>query len=266
MKHQQALDKLAAKFVVKSIEEDITRLMIKGMSFAKNKSISNINDYVIPLLLSRWNCVFLAKNGLQKSYKETVTLAFAILLHKYGLSDIKINKKAIEAIDTLNEGAVLSDDFFRKSEDIKNLLLSTPKTLTKKPARIESLTFYRAKDVISIHYKEKYYCAYILKITGVNESPMLEFYDAVFNEKPQLKDVINLKARGKKLNDGKKYISRHAVYGMKNLPDLANQIHLIGSCIDSKSAPNNLHLEKPNGIYTVSNLFSLQKTIDSLFD
>lgn len=267
MKHQQALDKLAARFVIKSIDEDITRLMIKGMSFLKNKSITNLNSYIIPLLLNRWNCVLLANNGLEKNYKETVTVALALLLHKYGLSDTEITEKAIKSIDVLNKNVALSDDFFRKSKDIKSLVSSIPKPLTKKPNRIESITFYRAKDIISIQYKEKYYCAYILQITGVNESPILEFYDIIFDKKPQLKDLKNIKkARGKKLNDGKIYISRHAIYGMKNLPDLANQVHLIGSCIDIKNAPNNSHLETPTGIYTVSNLFSLQKTIHSLFD
>ncbi len=267
MKHQQILDKLAARYLVKSMDEDLSRLMIRALSFKKHGSIPTVESYVIPRLLKRWNCALEAgKEEVKKYYKETAILAMSILMHKYGISEKSIQEKALNAISVLNDAVVLSDDFFRKSEEIKTFIQSQPKPLSKKPSYPENTTFYRAGDVISIQLEGKYYGAYILEITGINESPVLEFYDCIFDNKPQLMDLKGLRAKGNKLNDGKRYVSCHAVYGMKYLPDLANQVHLLGACKTNDFRPDNDHLNRTEGLYSVSDIFKLQETIHRLYE
>ncbi len=155
--------------------------------------------------------------------------------------------------------------FLQKIHQIKDFLLTKPKELKRKPAKPESITFYREGDVISINVDGKYYLAYVHKLTGTNESPIIEFYDAVFDEKPTLKDISSLKAKGEKFNDGKTRRARFAIYGMKYQPDLANQIHLIKSCSESEMMPENSHLEESIGLFTVSNLFFIQDKVKAMF-
>ncbi|WP_286964929.1 hypothetical protein [Flavobacterium sp. UBA4854] len=109
MTHQQILDKLAAKYLVKSIDDDLARLTFTAMCYEKDteKQLSRI----LPQLLNRWNCV-LNTEQISNNHKQKTILALSIVLHKYGFKDDTINKKAIEAIDLLNKEVVLSDDFF----------------------------------------------------------------------------------------------------------------------------------------------------------
>ena len=72
MKHQQILDKLAFKQLNQAIDEDLARLVSRAMSFRKGGSITDISSYVLPKILTRWNCVLLAENGLAEFYKEKV--------------------------------------------------------------------------------------------------------------------------------------------------------------------------------------------------
>lgn len=183
MTHQQILDKLAAKHLVKSIDEDLSSLVFYAMCYNKD-SIEKQLAYFLPNLLLRWNCVLKAGKEVSDNYKEITILEIAVLLHKYGYADNSITKQAIEAIDHLNKKVVLSDDFFRKSDEIKNILLSLPISLKRKPAIAESITFYRKKDVISIQLDGKYYAAYIHELTGINESPKIEFYNGMFDNIP----------------------------------------------------------------------------------
>ena len=262
MTYQQVLDKLAAKHLVKSIDDDLARLVFKAMCYEKNDTNQQLL-YVLPKLLNRWNCILNNDDTVSDIYKQKTMLALSILLHKYGFIDKNLITKSIEAIDVLNKDVVLSDDFFRKSEEIKKLLTSTPIPLKRKPAFVESITFYREKDVISIQLENKFYGAYIHEISGVNESPILEFYDGVFDKIPTLKELENLPAKGELYNDGIERISLHSVYGMKHLPDLANQIQLVSACVENP--PSNSHLEKPIGLYAVSDLFTIQRTIKEMF-
>ncbi|RAJ82259.1 hypothetical protein CLV59_104484 [Chitinophaga dinghuensis] len=263
MTHQQILDKLAAGKLVQSIDEDLSKLVSDAMNIQKNDHPGQL-AYFLPKLMLRWNCVLLADREISMNYRHKTVLALAILLHKYGFADQSITDKAILAIDALNAGVVLSDDFYRKSNDIKAFIQAVPVPLKKRPSVAESMTFYRGEDVISIQMEQKYYAAYIHYIQGVNESPVLEFYDGEFDQVPSLSELEKLPARGAVFNDGIARISLYAVNGLKFLPDLAGQIQLISACVKQK--PANEHLEKPDWLYTLSNLFDMQRTIKSMFE
>ncbi|MBW1297901.1 hypothetical protein [Aquimarina litoralis] len=266
MKHKQIIDKIGFNQLTQAIEEDLARLINRGMSFKKGGSIRNVSEYAIPLMLTRWNCVLLAEDGIAKYYKEKVALTLAVLFHKYGLYDKTITNKAFHAIDKLNDDVVLSDDFYRKSDQIKDFLKTKPLELKRKPKKPNNITFFRPNDIVSIKLYNNYYAAYIHKLTGVNEAPILEFYDGIFEKVPEAKELKGLKAKGEKFNDGKIHKANFAIYGMKYQPDLAGQIELIDTNKNSDFVPNNSHLEDSIGLFTVSNLFSIQKTINKMFD
>lgn len=265
MTHQQILDKLASKYLVQSIDEDLARLTYYAMCFDKNNYIDNQLNYILPRLMLRWDCILFAdKDAVTDNYKLITTLALCIQLHKYGFSSKDLAEKAIKAIDKLNNGVVLSDDFFRKSEEIKKVINSTPVQLKRKPTIPENVTFYREKDVVSIQLDNKFYSAYIHKLTETNGSPIIEFYNGVFDKMPTIKELDKLTAKGEVYNDGIERVSHFSVSGMKFLPDLANQVKLIGSCVEQK--PSNLHLEKSIGLYAIKDLFQLQNDIKNIFN
>ena len=265
MKHKQITDKIGFQQLNEAIEDDLIRLVTRGMSFRNGGSIDDVESYVLPLMLTRWNCLLLAETGLAKYYKEKVYVTLATLLHKYGLSDKNITDKAIEAIDVLNDDVVLSDDFFRKSSQIKEFLKTKPTILKRKPSRQKNTTFFRENDLVSINLDGTYYIAFIHKLTGVNESPIIEFYNETFDIPPKLEDIKSKKARGLQYNDGMVHASKFAIYGMKYQPDLANQIHLLSSSENSTMAPDSSHLGESIGLFTVSNLFTIQDTIRKMF-
>ena len=99
----------------------------------------------------------------------------------------------------------------------------------------------------------------------MNESPVIEFYDLVFNKKPKIEALSELRAKGQKYNDGKSRKANFAIYGMTYQPDLANQIHLIKSCNESEMLPASSHPEEAIGLHTVSDLFTIQDTIRKCF-
>jgi hypothetical protein len=261
MTHQQILDKLAAKHLTKSIDDDLATLTFYAMCYEKD--LEKQLSYILPKLLNRWNCV-LNSSKISNNYKQKTTIALSVLLHKYGFKDDIINKRAIDAIDSLNKEVVLSDDFFRKSEEIKLFILSSPTPLKRKPSVPESVTFYRKGDVISIQLENYFYAAYIHSISGVNESPILEFYDGVFDKIPTWEELENLSAKGQLYNSGIERISKFSVYGLKHEPDTANQIQLIKACVDTP--PANHHLEESVGLHSIIDLFKIQNDITNLFN
>ncbi|HEX8017338.1 MAG TPA: hypothetical protein VF465_19065 [Flavobacterium sp.] len=266
MTHQQILDKLASKALIQNIDDDFARLTAKAMAYAKHdtKIAENLTGYILPKILLRWNCVLNADHTeVTDNYKRTTFVALAVILHKYGLKDSEITEKAIEAIDALNRDVVLSDDFFRKSDQIKKLISSEPVPLRRKPSLPDNITFYRPKDVIAIQLDKHFYCAYIHTLSRPNESPIIEFYDNIFDKVPEIQELEKLPAKGKLYNDGSKRISKYAVSGIKFLPDLANQIKLIGSNVES--SPSNAHLEESVGLYAVIDIFEIQNEIERLF-
>ncbi len=262
MTHQQILDKLAARYLVKSMDEDLAILIFDAMCDYKN--IDEQFPYILPRILLRWNCILNAGKDISETYKQKTVLELAILLHKYGFADQAISEKAVKAIDGLNKDVALSDDFFRKSEGIKKVIRSAPVSLKRKPSTPENITFYRKQDVVSIQTGTKFYAAYIHQITGKNESPVVELYDGVFDQVPTLKELEKLNAKGRIYNDGSERVSLFAVSGMKYLPDLAHQVHLISACVEK--SPSNKHLKDPVGLYAGSDLFRLQEDIQEMFD
>ncbi|PSL49481.1 hypothetical protein CLV51_101815 [Chitinophaga niastensis] len=264
MTHKQILDKLAAKYLVLSIDEDLATLTFYAMCYDKHHSIDNQLSYILPKILLRWNCVLNADKNISANYKQKTILALAILLHKYGFADKQITEKALTAIDDLNNAVALSDDFFRKADEIKAFINTTPVPLKKKPTTPENITFYREQDVVAIQLDGKFYAAYIHKLTGPNESPIIEFYDGTFDKVPALEELDGLNARGQVYNDGVARVSLYSISGMKYLPDLANQIQLISACVEKK--PSNNHLAKSVGLYAMSDLFEIQDTIIKMFN
>jgi hypothetical protein len=266
MKHNQILEKLAARHLVDSIEEDVARLVGLAMNPRQDSPFDQdaVASYVLPKLMIRWNCVLNAgTDEVTQNYKQKTFVALAVLLHKNGISDGNITKHALRSIDKLNKGVALSDDFFRKSDQIKALIESLPTPLKRRPSMRESLTFHRAGDVVAIQMSDLFYAAYVHEILNFNESPLIELYDAEFDHRPTLKEVQGTRAKGAYYNDGSERAEKFSVYGMRNLPDLANQIHLIASGVTE--APSTSHLEEPVGLYCVSNLFALMATIPAMF-
>ena len=263
MTHQQILDKLAAGAIVSCIDDELARLVGWSMNGEFETAEQQLADFH-PKLLSRWNCVLNAgKEEVGAYYKEEVVLVLAVLLHKYGFKDKVITTQALKAIDKLNKGVVLSDHFFRKTEEIKAVLNSDPVLLKKRPGHRESITFYRSKDVISFQLDGQFYAAYIHDLVGQNNYPIIEFYDQVFTRVPELKDLKDVKARGAVYNDGVARISLDAIYLMKYLPDVANQVHLIAAGVEEK--PSNDHLEESVGLYGMSDIFRIQDSIRGMF-
>lgn len=264
MTHQQILDKLAARHLVQSADEDLARLTWSAMTSHKNKSTNEQIENLISKLLSRWNCILTTNDkDVSEHYKQKTYLTLSVLLHKYGYKYDAITNNAIKAIDLLNKNVVLSDDFFRKSDEIKQFLATEPIPLKRKPTIPESVTFYRPKDIITIQLENKFYGAYIHSLTGPNENPIIEFYDKVFDKIPKAEELKKCNAKGALFNDGTKRIEKYSVSGMKFLPDLSNQVKLLSSC--ENECPSNNHLEKPVGLYSAQDIFSIQRIIRGVF-
>lgn len=264
MTHQQILDKLASKYLIQSIDEDLRRLVSFAMFLEENNHITDQFEYIFPRLMLRWNCTLHTdKDIVTDAYKQKTILSLCIQLHKYGFADKDVTKKALIAIDALNKYVALSDEFYRKSEEIKKLINSTPVRLKRKPTIPENITFFREKDVISIQLENQFYVAYIHGVTGINGSPIIEFYNTVFSQVPTIKELEGIPAKGQLYSDGIEYTELNAFCGIKYLPDPANQIQLIGSCIEKK--PSSEHLKKSTGLYAVRDLFDLQRVIKELF-
>jgi hypothetical protein len=263
MIHKQILEKISAKALTQAMEDDLVRLTFWAMCEYKNGESEKLLSYVLPKLMIRWNCVLEADLNVSEVYKQKAQLSLAVLLNKYGFSVPEITENAIKAIDELNRGVVLSDSFERRSDEIKELLLSEPRPLKRKPSVPASTTFYRANEAISIQIGKKYYVAFIHRIIDNNSGAIIEIYDAVFDKIPRLEQLEGLKAKGRHYNDGSTRISLFWVAGMKFLPDPANQIHIIGSNLKEK--PINRHLEEAISAYAMSDLFRIQEIIHDMF-
>lgn len=264
MNHQQILDKLAAKHLVMAIEENLAHVTFDAMCFHKT-SFEKQQQHVLDALMPRWNCVLNGDHSISPIYRNKTALALAVLLHKYGFMVQNLLKLALDAIDGLNREVALSDDFFRKSEPIKQLLKTDPAPLKRKPATADNITFYRAQDLCAIQLCGKYYLAYVHSIHNINSCPIVEFYDAVFDHLPsaeQVNPLLKRKAKGQTYNDGICRTSCYYLNGMTYLPDPANQVHLIQACWTH--LPDGSHLHAPVGLGTVSHITQIPKIIDGL--
>ncbi|MBC3910685.1 hypothetical protein [Undibacterium umbellatum] len=261
--HQQALDKLAARQLVQVIEDDVANLVSEAMSYAKHDKKMTVDGYVLPQLLARWNCVLQGpEDEVSSGYKDKTALAMALLLHKHGIAESALTASAVQAIDNLNAAVALSDAFFRNTDAIKDLLASPPVALKKRPSTRENLTFLRAQDVLALQLGQYFYAAYVHEIRGFNEYPIIELYDGRFDSRPVMADVQGRAAWGETFNDGQTRISMHAVFGMRHVPDPANQFHLIASGITT--TPERGSLLPSVGMFTVSDLFQLQTVLKKI--
>jgi hypothetical protein len=186
-----------------------------------------------------------------------------VALHKFGIKESSITNKAIEAIDELNRAVSLSDDFYRRSKAIKTFITTTPTPLTRIPMARKNSTFWRAGDIASIQIANRYFAVYIHEIHGTNEAPLVEAYDFVSDEMPAQQDILATKARGGTYDDGVNRVERFCVFGMKNVPDPANQFHLIASGIPK--GPDTSHLQASVGLYAVSDIFRFLQNLQIRF-
>ena len=143
MKHQQILDKLAARFLVQALDESFARAMTWGIT-AKEFSL-DLQNQIWQKILSRWDCVLQEedKKEVSAAYKQKTILAMAVIAHKYGLNIDSILPQALAAIDALNAAVELSDDFERRSPQIKAFLQTPPQPLKRRPAMPDNITFLR---------------------------------------------------------------------------------------------------------------------------
>lgn len=265
--HTQALAKLAADTLVQTLEEDVARILSRAFALGRHDAAisADYGAHVLPPLLRRWNCVLQAGDAKATAlYRHKTVLALAIVLHRNGLADAGLNAAARTAIAALNDAVALSDDFFRKSGQIQQEFLDTPPApLKRSPAMPDSLTFYRAADVVALELEGRFYALYVHGCAKTNQDPIVEFYDAVFDHVPQIGELAGVRARGRRYNDGIARVSRFAVAGMKFLPDPAGQLTLVKACVETP--PDTGHLQKADWLHTLSDIFTLQAEVDALF-
>ncbi|WP_163308013.1 hypothetical protein [Dysgonomonas sp. 521] len=262
MTHQQILDKLHRR-MAESMDSDLRRIIWSQMTY------HNVADKkkVLELLMIRWNCALKGtKEEVTDNYKDMVILTLAVLLHRYGMVDEQITKDALAAIDSLNEKVVTSDAFFHQTAKMKEFLQNEPASLTKRPVRPKAdVTFYRAQDVISFKQDGKYCAAYVHN-NHQNEYPVIEFYDFVSDKKPDMQDLAGAKAKGITRANGNMEKCKYMVFGLKDLPDYANQVHLIQAAV--ASPPDNEHLKQGDGVWEHSaigsDIIEIQKVIKGI--
>ncbi len=253
MNHKQIVYKLTIRGAKEAIEREVKRLV---RSYSTN--------YFLPLLLQRWHKALTQSSEDSLLCAGQTAIALATTLHKYGITEQALTNQAVSAVDALNEAVVLSDSFYHKADKIKAFLTTEPITPKRKPGFENAITFYREGDIIAISLENKYYVAYIHDIYGFNEAPVLELYDAVFDNLPTVEEVVSLPAFGVTYNDGVSRVSRFITSFVTYIPDPAEQITLIGSAIYQK--PQTDHLEEAIGYGQVTNIFDLQKTLCSIGD
>lgn len=259
MKHQQLLEKLAARHLVQAMDEDLARLVWSAMTFHADDPGAQ-RDYVLSRLLARWNAALLATDDeVAPIYRDKVVVALATLLHKYGYAEPSITDRAIDAIDALNDAVALDDHFYRRSASFSDELQTTPTPLSRRPGQPDHTTFYRARDVISIQLDGRYYAGYVHRLARINESPIVEFYETWFSKLPTLDDLAAVPAHGERFNDGSVRVSLFSVSGIKYQPDPANQVTLIAACVPEP--PDNSHLKESIGLFTVKDIFGIQQQL-----
>ncbi|HSX97736.1 MAG TPA: hypothetical protein VLG91_10140 [Streptomyces sp.] len=255
MKHQQVLDKLAARGHVRALDEELAR-WVHWQMLAPPPTREELVHGVIAPVLSRWRCLFDC-DEVSASTKNVVWVALATVLHKYGLQDTAITTEAVRAVDDLNREVALSDAFERQSEDIKQFLSMAPTPLTRKPSVPRPLTFLRAGDVLSIELGGRFHAAYVWKIEGLNESPVIEFYAGTFSRPPTMADLTGREAAKPAAR------ARFHVTGLTYLPDPAHQVRTVVAA--HADGPKGGEPVPGRGLYTMTDVMSLQRHMVDLF-
>ncbi|MER5778234.1 hypothetical protein ABT144_28860 [Streptomyces sp. NPDC002039] len=255
MRHQQVLDKLAARGHVRALDEELARWVSHQMGYP-GCSHEEVARAVIPPVLARWRCL-LGSEEVRPATKDVVRVALATLLHKYGFQDAAVTTEAIKAVDALNDGVVLSDAFERRSTDIKKLLRSAPTPLSRRPGSPRSLTFLRVGDVLAIELGGRFHAAYVRQVTGLNETPVIEFYAGSFARPPHLADLAGSEAA----RPGGR--ARFSVDGLTYLPDPAQQVRVVAAA--HEEGPHGGEPGPAQGLHTITDIYSLQRHMGELF-
>ncbi|MFB7919470.1 hypothetical protein [Streptomyces sp. NPDC056061] len=255
MKHQQILEKLAARGLVRSMDEELARWVQHRMR-PPGPSHAEIEQAVLPPVLLRWRCLFDAED-VDPASRNVALVALATLLHKYGFRDPGTTAAALRAVDDLNRDVVLSDAFERRSPEIKELLASAPVPLTRRPRRPRALSFLRPGDVISFEVSGRFHAAFVRDMHGGNEFPVIEFYAGSFGRPPVWAELSGRAAAAER---GR---ARFGVVGLAQLPDPARQVRVVEA--PRPQPPTGEEPRPGEGLWTLTDLMSLQEDVFRLF-
>ena len=148
------------------------------------------------------------------------------------------------------------------SAAIKTLLGSLPTPLARCPPLARHVTFWREGDAASVQIGGWFYAIHVHAVLGNHEAPVVELYDFVSRQPPASEDLHACKAKGKPNADGVLCIDRHAVYGLRDVPDRAGQFCLIAS---GMPAPSVDHLQPSTGLFCVSDPFTFLEDVRQAF-
>jgi hypothetical protein len=258
MRHQQVLDKLSPRDLIRAMDQDLARRVGEAMLRSRWTHV-NMRREVLPPVMARWGCLLDAENARIHT-KNVAWVALATLLHKYGVRDKHVTAKAVAAIDHLNKDVVLSDAFARQSVAIKDLLRSAPTPPARQPRRPTLMTFLRVGDVISIQSDGHFHAAYVLQLhrDGGGTFPVIEFYAGRFDRIPAAEELTG---RGMAREYGR---GRFGVMGLTYLPDPANQVVAIAA--DRTNPPQGALPRPHQGQWIATDLLRLQDYIKELYE
>ncbi|NEA98874.1 hypothetical protein [Streptomyces sp. SID13726] len=255
MRHQQILDKLAAREIVQAMNEDVARWTGAQMSY-RGRSHTEVERAVIPPVLARWRCLFDAVDATAAA-KDIGWVALATLLHKYGFQDSAVTTRALTSVDELNRHVVLSDAFERQSPAIKALLQSAPTPLTRRPRNPGTVTFLRPGDVVSIQLADRFHAAFVHELHGANEFPVIEFYAGSFAQPPTMALLADRPAAQASAR------ARFGVVGLTFLPDPAHQV--VALAAQHSEAPHGGDPQAGGGLWSLTDIIDLPGATAGLF-
>ncbi|MCF7749595.1 hypothetical protein KQ945_02470 [Bacillus subtilis subsp. subtilis] len=259
MTHRSILNQLAGGVLVEAIENDVKRCA-RWARLSPDKAAraqAEIGADVIDTLMLRWQGVLDSDDTVATPlYRHTIALALATALHQQGFHCPALTARAIAAIKALNDAVALSDHFQRRSAEIRALLLSAPVMPTRRPGHQKGHTQWRAGDVASVRVDDRYHAMYVLSVG--HGAPIVEFYDYLQQEPPTIAALRALCARGTRTNGEDSYLFRHALFGLIHQPDPAHQFVLLAS---GAEGPDNRHLLRHDGLYTVSDVFRITQDL-----
>ena len=94
--------------------------------------------------------------------------------------------------------------------------------------------------VVAMELDGRFHALYVHGCARTNQSPIVEFYDAVFDHVPQMAELADVRARGRRYNDGVGRVARFSISGLKFLPDPASQFTLVKACVETPPDPGHL--------------------------
>lgn len=255
MRHKQLLNHLAIGNIPEVVQDEVNRIAGKSFVYAKHAGLKGAQHAeVVPPVLQRWGGLL---DPTEKDYDRMighqVALALATCLHQVGLVDDALTARAVAGIAELNDGVWLSDAFERQSAEIVALLHSQPEPLTRRPPTRENITFTRPGDLLAIRSGDRYVVGQVLADTATNQAPVIELYETTFAEPPAPEDVVGTRAAGETLGNNPPSQMRMAAFGLRHIPDPAEQMILIG--VGQTTRPDNSHLVDRDYMWTGLDLY-----------